>query len=61
MTREEKIMEGIREWTAFYRENPHRFAEDFLHLKLKKLQEILLVEINRSTNKVFIVARGIGK
>lgn len=61
MTREEKIMEGVRAWTAFYRENPNRFAEDFLHLKLKKFQEILIVEMNRSTNTVFIGARGIGK
>ena len=61
MTREEKIMEGIRAWTAFYRENPHRFAEDFLHLNLKKFQEILLVEMNRSTNTVFIGARGKSK
>ena len=33
-------MQGVAEWCAFYRENIHRFVEDYLHIKLKLFQKI---------------------
>ena len=43
---------------AFYRENPHRFAKDYLGLELKMFQQIILVMMNFCTNSMFLAARG---
>lgn len=61
MTRTEQIMQGAAIWCAYYRENPHRFAKDYLHLDLHLFQKILLVMMNISTTFVFIASRGLGK
>lgn len=31
---------------SFYRENPHRFAKDYLHLNIHLFQKIMLVMMN---------------
>jgi hypothetical protein len=54
-------MDGAAYWGAFYRYNPDKFAEDYLHLKLKKFQKILLVMMFWSTIFVLIACRGLGK
>lgn len=61
MTREEKILQGVNDWTAYYRKNPHRFAEDYLHLDLHLFQKVLLVLMFLCVNFMFIGSRGIGK
>lgn len=61
MTRREKIMRGAAKYVAFARKNPHVFAEQYLHLRLKLFQKILLLFMERSTNFVFVASRGIGK
>lgn len=61
MSRYERIMQGIAVWTAYYRENPHRFAKDFLNLDLHTFQKIVLIMMIRASTFVFIGARGIGK
>ena len=61
MTRIEKITEGAARWCAYYRDNPHRFAKDYLHLDLHLFQKILIVMMNWSSTTVFIGSRGIGK
>jgi len=53
-----KLMEGVAAWCAFYRENPARFAKDYLHLRLKLFQKILLTMMMRSAVFVFIATRG---
>lgn len=58
MTREEKILDGVAVWTAYYRANPHRFAADYLHLDLMLFQKVLLVMMNLSVNFAFIGSRG---
>ena len=55
---DEKLMNGVAEWCAFYRENIHRFAEDYLHIKLKLFQKIILVMMDLCTVTVFIATRG---
>ena len=57
-TRADKILEGMAIWAAFYRENPHRFAEEYLNLHLKLFQKILLVMMNYSDYFCYIAARG---
>lgn len=59
--RYDKIMEGAAEWGAFYRKHPDKFAEDYLHIRLRLFQRILLVMMFWSTTFVFIAARGLGK
>ena len=61
MSRKEKILNGVAQWCAYYRANPHRFAKDYLHLNLHLFQKILLVMMNWSSSTVFIGSRGIGK
>lgn len=60
-TREHRILEGVDAWTGFYRSNPHRFAQDYLHLNLHLFQKILIIMMSISSTTVFIGSRGIGK
>lgn len=59
--RQNKIMDGMAMWASFYRANPHRFARDYLNLKLKKFQQIILNEMFRKVNSVYLASRGGGK
>lgn len=61
MSRYNKIIEGAAMYTAFYRRNPHLFAQHYLHLRLKLFQKILIIMMNYCVITVFIGARGIGK
>lgn len=61
MTRYERVMEGAAYWVAFYRKNPHVFAQQYLHLDLRLFQKILLIMMNYCVTFVMIGARGIGK
>lgn len=54
-------MEGAAYWGAFYRENPEKFVEDYLHINLRRFQKLLLVMMFWSVSFVFIACRGIGK
>lgn len=61
MTRAEAVMEGAAQWGAYYRKHPDKFAEDYLHIKLKVFQRIILVMMFSCTAFVMIAARGLGK
>ena len=45
----DKLLEGVGIWGSFYRENPQRFVEEYLNIKLKLFQkkspmkEVLLI------------------
>lgn len=56
--RYERVIKGAADWGAFYRKNPECFAEQYLHLRLRLFQKILLVMMFWSNNFVFIAARG---
>lgn len=60
-SRYQTVMDGAAYWGAFFRHNPDKFAESYLHIKLKRFQKILLVMMFWSTTFVFIACRGIGK
>lgn len=60
-TRYEKVMEGAAKDVGYYRSNPHRFVQDYLHVNLHLFQKILLVMMDWGTTSVFIGSRGIGK
>ena len=57
--KEDKLMEGVGIWTAFYRANPQRFATDYLNIQLKLFQKILLYIMNRVTVFNWIASRGL--
>lgn len=57
----ERMMEGVAYWAAFYRNNPHRFAKEYMNINLKLFQKILLCIMMWATNLVFIASRGLGK
>ena len=59
--RYKKILNGVSEWTAYYRANIHRFAHDYLHVDLKWFQKILLFIMNICLSAVYIGSRGQGK
>lgn len=59
--REERILEGVRIWCAYYRANIHRFAHDYLGVTLHLFQKILLYMMNISNYFAYIAARGQGK
>ena len=61
MNRIQRIMNGAALWGAYYRQNPDKFAADYLHLRLKRFQKIILVMMFWSNVFVFIACRGIGK
>lgn len=61
MTRNEKIMSGAALWASYYRANMNRFAEDYLHVRLRLFQKILLVMMNLSSTFLYIASRGQGK
>lgn len=57
-----RLMEGVAAWCAYYRENPHKFCEDFLNIrKLKLFQIINLYELMHNTNCMMFGSRGISK
>lgn len=58
-SKNEKIEEGVEIWTSFYRANPHRFVEDFLKIKLKLFQQILLYLMMHYNFFTYIAARGL--
>lgn len=57
----ERIMEGVGCWAAFYRENPQRFAAEFLHVTLTLLQKILLYMMMHTFHYMYFASRGSGK
>lgn len=61
MSRYDKVMNGAAYWGSYYRYNPDKFANDYLHLKLKTFQKILLIMMFWSTTFVLIACRGLGK
>lgn len=61
MTRYEQIMAGAALWAGYYRANINRFAEDYLHVRLRLFQKILLVMMNYCSTFLYIASRGQGK
>ena len=52
----ERLMRGIGIWGGFYRENPHRFCEEYLNIHLKIFQKILLYMMNKSNYFMYLAS-----
>ena len=57
----ERLDEGIKIWTSFYRQNIHRFSIDYLGIQLKPFQVVLLYMIEKNLKSCLITSRGLGK
>lgn len=57
----DKIMQTIAFRAAYYRENPHIFCEEYLNVKLKLFQKILIFMMNYCYYFMFLASRGLGK
>ena len=57
----ETIMNIVAERCSYYRANPQRFVEEFLGIKLKLFQKILIWAMMVYDAFYFVAARGIGK
>lgn len=60
-TKNDKLREGFKKWTSYFRANPHRFASEYLGLNLKLFQKILLYLMSHVSYFMYIAARGQGK
>lgn len=56
----ERVLEGVAYWASYYRKNPQRFVVDYLNIKLKLFQKILIYMMMYSTNFMYIASRGSG-
>lgn len=61
MARYEQVMAGAALWAGYYRANINRFAEGYLHVRLRLFQKILLVMMNVNATFLYIASRGQGK
>ena len=52
---------NLRDWVAFWRQNPHLFAQEYLGLHLFLYQKILLYMMDKVSLFMYIAARGQGK
>ena len=59
--RQRNFIESIDIWTAYFRANPHRFVEEFLGIRLKLFQKILLFMMSISDAFYYIASRSQGK
>lgn len=56
-----KRYNGFKKWTAYYRANPHKFAIEYLGVKLFLYQIILLWAMNKYSFFMYVASRGQGK
>lgn len=57
-TKSEKMMNGVATWASFYRANPHRFVQEYLGIKLKIFQQIILWAMMHFHFLTYIASRG---
>ena len=54
------MLDGVSIWTAFYRNNPHRFVKDYLNIRLKLFQKILIYAMMHNHHFMYFASRGQG-
>lgn len=61
LAKEQKIMNTVAQRAAYYRANPERFVYEYLGIRLKTFQKILIWAMMHYYYFMFIAARGLGK
>ena len=59
--KQERLYEGAKIWTDYFRQNIHIFAEMYLGVKLKPFQDVMMFSIHDNQMSVVIASRGLGK
>jgi hypothetical protein len=59
--REQKVNDAFEMQVTFWRENPHRFALEFLKINLHWWQQFILWMCFKTGNTIFLASRGSGK
>lgn len=57
----EEFWENFTEWISYYRDNPHRFATEYLGLNLHDWQQMVLYQMWTKESTLFLGSRGVGK
>ena len=57
----DRIMKGVAYWASFYRHNPQRFCSEYLNLRLKLFQKILIYAMMHNYYFMYLASRGQGK
>lgn len=60
-SKDDRLREGFKKWTSYFRANPHRFCIEYLGLKLHLFQQILVYLAYKVDFFMVIASRGIGK
>lgn len=61
ISRSRRFMENLEEWVSYWRANPHRFATEYLGLKLYDFQKVLIYQMFKSPLFLFVASRGLAK
>lgn len=61
LSKSERLMNGVATWCSYYRYLPHVFAEEYLGLRLKLFQQVLLYYMMHYNYFIYLAARGQGK
>lgn len=60
-TKSQDFWDNLKEYITYYRDNPHRFCNEYLGLKLHWWQQIILYAMWTKESTIFIAGRGSGK
>lgn len=60
-TQQEISAENFEKWVSYWRANPHRFITDYLGLTLYDFQKVLIYQMNKYPNFIFVASRGLAK
>lgn len=58
--REQKL-KRIMKWVGYYRNNIDLFVRDYMNIRLKLFQRIILIGLDESMMSMFLASRGLGK
>ena len=58
--KKKKLFDGVSIWTAFYRNNPQRFVREYLNIRLKLYQKILIYAMMHKHHVMYFASRGQG-
>ena len=56
ISRSRRFMESLEEWVSYWRANPHRFATEYLGLKLYDFQKVLIYQMFKSPLFLFVAS-----
>lgn len=56
--KQERLYEGTKIWTNYFRQNIHRFAKMYLGVNLKPFQDVMIYCVHDNQQTCIIASRG---